>query len=108
MNNSNYGNLFIKLSLPNNLYWDQNIILIEQSMSLYDMIYGLDVCLDLGDNQKINIQKWVPSRDGYLVEISKNNIKELKLMNHNLTIKLVLDYESTDEKEELLKQYFSK
>lgn len=107
MNNNNYGNLIIKLSLPNNLYWDQNIILIEQSMSLYDMIYGLDVCLDLGDNQKINIQKWVPSRDGYLVEISKENIEELKLMNHNLTIKLVLDYESTEEKERILKEYFS-
>ena len=107
MFNGNYGNLFIKLSLPNNLYWDQNIILIEQSMSLYDMIYGLDIHLDLGENKEINIQKWIPSRDGYLVEVSNRNIEELKLINHNLTIKLVLDYESTDEKEKILKQYFS-
>ena len=107
LNNGNNGNLIIKLSLPNNLYWNENIILIEQSMSLYDMIYGLDIFLDLGDDKKINIPKWVPSRDGYLVEISKTNIEELKLMNHNLTIKLVLDYESTEEKEKMLKEYFS-
>lgn len=105
--NGNYGNLIIKLSLPNNLYWDQNIILIEQTMSLYDMIYGLDICLDLDENKQINIQEWVPCRDGYLVEVSKRNIEDLKLMNHNLTIKLVLNYESTDEKEKILRQYFS-
>ena len=107
MYNGDYGNLFIKLNLPNNLYWDQNIILIEQSMSLYDMIYGLDVKLDLGDGKEINIQKWVPSRDGYLVELSNKNLNELKLMNYNLTIKLVLDYETTYEKEQILKEYFS-
>jgi hypothetical protein len=100
-------NLIIKLSLPNNLYWDQNIILIEQYMSLYDMIYGLDINIDLDETKQINIQKWVPSRDGYLVEVSNRNIQDLKLMNHNLTIKLVLNYESTDEKEQMLKQYFS-
>jgi len=102
MFNGNYGNLFIKLSLPNNLYWDKNIILIEQSMSLYDMIYGLDINLDIDGTKQINIQKWVPSRDGYLVEVSNRNI-----INHNLTIKLVLNYESTDEKEKMLKQFFS-
>jgi len=107
MMNGDYGNLLIRLSLPNNLHWDQNIILIEQSMSLYDMIYGLDINIELGDNININIPKWVPSRDGYLVEISNKNIEELKLMSHNLTIKLVLDYETTYEKELMLKKYFS-
>ena len=28
-------------------------------------------------------------------------------MNYNLTIKLVLNYESTEDKEKILKQYFS-
>ena len=101
MNNGNYGNLLIKLNLPNNLYWDQNIILIEKSMSLYDMIYGLDIHIDLGDDKEINIQKWVPSRDGYIVEITNEIID-------NLAIKLVLDYESTDNKEKMLKEFFSK
>lgn len=102
-----YGNLVIKLNLPNNLYWDNNIILIEKPMNLYEMIYGLDIILDLGENKQINIQKWIPSRDGYLVDISNKNIEELKLMNYNLTIKLVLNYESTEDKEKILKEYFS-
>lgn len=103
MLNGNYGNLIIKLSLPNNLYWNENIILIEQSMTLYEMIYGLDIKLDLGEHE-INIQQWMPSRDGYLVDVSNKNIE---IMNYNLTIKLVLNYESTEDKEKILKQYFS-
>lgn len=105
--NGNYGNLFIKLSLSNNLYWNNNIIIIEKLMSLYDMIYGLDILLDLGYNKIINIQKWIPSRDGYLIDITNKYINEFNLLDYNLTIKLVLDYESTEEKEQILKQYFS-
>ncbi len=39
-NDGDYGNLIVKLKLPSNLYWNDNIILIEQTMSLYEMIYG--------------------------------------------------------------------
>jgi len=106
-----YGNLIIKLNLPNNLYWNNNLILIEQSMSLYEMIYGMDICLDLGEGKKINIQNWVPSRDGFLVEISNTHNKNIEsniiLNNYSLTIKLFLNYEDNQEKEEILKQYFS-
>jgi hypothetical protein len=105
--NGDFGNLIINLKLSNNLYWDDNIILIEQSINLYELIYGLDIKLDIGD-QEINIQKWIPSRDGYLVDISNKYMKELNLMKHNLTIKLVLDYESTDEKEKILREHFYK
>lgn len=106
----NYGNLIIRLKLPNNLFWDDKIILIEQQMSLYEMIYGLDIYLDLGENKNISIQKWVPSRDGFLIEINNNNIKKvesnIKILSHNLAIKLYLNYEDSIEKEQLLKQYF--
>ncbi len=111
MDNGDYGNLIIKLNLPNNLIWDENVILIEQSMSLYELIYGLDIHLDLGENKIIDIENWVPSRDGYLINISNgvgNNINtNIKLLEHNLGIKLFLDYEDTPEKANLLKQYFS-
>ncbi len=100
------GNLIIKLNLPNNLYWNDNLILIEQSMSLYEMIYGMDICLDLGEGKKINIQNWVPSRDGFIVETSNINNKNI-LNNYNLAIKLFLNYEDNQEKEQILKQYFS-
>ena len=109
MDNGDYGNLIIKLNLPNNLVWIENVILIEQSMSLYELIYGLDIHLDLGENKIINIQNWVPSRDGYLIDISNgSNINtNVKLAEHNLGIKLFLDYEDSTEKENMLKQYFS-
>ena len=110
MDNGDYGNLIIKLNLPNNLLWTQNLILIQQPMTLYEMIYGLDLHLDLGEDKRIHINDWVPSRDGYLIEVldNQNQIKSnIKLSSHNIAIKLYLDYESTPEKEELLKQYFS-
>ena len=109
MDDGEYGNLIIKLNLPNNLIWDENLILIEQSMSLYELIYGLDIHLDLGENKIINIQNWVPSRDGYLIDITNGtNINtNITLAEHNLGIKLFLDYDDTPEKENLLKQYFS-
>lgn len=109
MDNGDYGNLIIKLNLPNNLFWDENLILIQQSMSLYEMIYGVDIHLDLGEDRNINIQNWIPSRDGYLIDIlNQENVNtNIKLTNYNLAIKLFLDYESTSEKELVLKEYFS-
>lgn len=112
MDDGDYGNLIIKLNLPNNLIWDENLILIEQSMSLYELIYGLDIHLDLGEGKIINIQNWVPSRDGYLIDITNStngtNINtNVTLAEHNLGIKLFLDYEDTAEKANILKQYFS-
>jgi curved DNA-binding protein CbpA len=116
MDNGDYGNLIVKLNLPNNLLWDENIILIEQSMTLYELIYGLDIKLDIGENKHIDIQNWVPSRDGYLIDISNYNTNTNSPEKQNqlfikvplsLGIKLFLDYENTSEKEQLLKQYFS-
>ena len=91
------GNLIIKLNLPNNLYWNDDLIIIEQSMTLYEMIYGLDISLDIGEGEKYVIEKWVSSRDGLLIDINK----------YKLAIKLYLNYENTEEKELILKQYFS-
>ena len=74
------------------------------------MIYGMDICLDLGESKKISIQNWVPSRDGFLVEISNNNKNiesNIILNNYSLAIKLFLNYEDNQENEEILKQYFS-
>lgn len=101
-----YGNLIIKLNLPNNLYWNENLILIEQDMSLYEMIYGLDIHLDFGNNKLININSWVPSRDGNIIDIN-NKLSNFKLKNYNLAIKLFLNYENNTEKENILKIYFS-
>jgi len=104
--NGEYGNLIIKLNLPNNFIWDEDIIMIEQSMSLYEMIYGLDISVDINSNKKIEINNWVPSRDGLIIDLNKYK-DEFKINNYNIAIKLYLDYENSKEKEQLLKQYFS-
>lgn len=100
MDNGDYGNLIIRLLLPNNLYWNQNLILIEQKMSLYELIYGLDIELKIDNDNKININSWIPSRDGFFIELSN-------IPNYNFAIKLVLDYNNTIENQSILKKYFS-
>jgi curved DNA-binding protein CbpA len=102
----NFGNLIIKLLLPNNIIWDEDIILIEQPMTLYEMIYGLDISININTNKNIEIPNWVPSRDGLLIELNKYK-NDFKINNYNIAIKLCLDYENTKEKEQVLKQYFS-
>jgi hypothetical protein len=103
MKDDDSGNLIIHLNLPNNLLWNEEIVLIEQSMSLYELIYGVSINLDLGDGKNIKIDNWVPSRDGLLINID-NTIYNLK--DINLGIKLFLNYEDSNERKELLKTYF--
>jgi DnaJ-class molecular chaperone len=95
------GNLIIKLNLPNTFYWHENMIIVEQNMSLYEMIYGLDIKIQTGDD-KIVIPKWIPSRDGFFIDIN-----QIKIKNYVLTVKLVLNYSHTEEKEKILQEYFS-
>lgn len=111
-NNDECGNLIIKLHLQindNNLYWDDKLILIEYPMTLYEMIYGLDIFFDLGEYNKITINNWIPNRDGFIIEV--NNIDNIKInllsMKYKIIIKLYLNYENNNQKEELLKKYFN-
>lgn len=102
MQNGDYGNLIIQLQLPKNFYWKENLIIYEYTITLYQMVYGLDIELDLGGDLKIEYKNYVPSRDGFLINVDKLNIK-----NHLFAIKLVMGYEHTDEKEEILKSVFN-
>ena len=95
MDDGDYGNLIVKLNIDNDIYWDDNIILIYQSMTLYEMIYGLDINIELGE-ENIKIKNWIPSRDGFYIT-----------MKDNIGIKLYLDYKNSEEKHELLRQYFN-
>jgi len=114
--NNEYGNLIIKLNLASDIYWDENIILFEKSMNLYQMIYGLDIFINFNNipliqqdnnnnnnNNNIDIKNWIPYRDGNIIDLSNYNYK---ILNYNLAIKLYLNYQNTDEKEEILKMYF--
>jgi curved DNA-binding protein CbpA len=115
MMDGDVGNLIIHLILPNNLLWTNDVILIQNNISLYQMIYGMNIDLDIGEGMKINITNWVPSRDGFFIQLmEEKNIENHKIVFSNyketkikLGIKLYLDYIDTPEKAELLKQYFS-
>ena len=98
---NNNGNLIVKLNLPNNFYWGNDIIIYEQYISLYEMIYGLDINLEFGE-EHIKIPNWVPCRDGFFIRI--NNIK---IKNYNFSIKFILQYEHNEQKEKILLNYFS-
>ena len=96
-----YGNLIVQLNLPRNFYWKENLILYDYPINLYEMVYGLDIILDLDNESKIEYKNFVPSRDGFFINVDKLNIK-----NQLFGIKLSLDYEHDENKEEILKEYF--
>ena len=100
MDDGDYGNLIIQLNLPYNFIWKENIIVYNYSITLYQMVYGLDINIDVG--KQIEYKNWVPSRDGFFISIENINIK-----NHYFGIKLSLDYEHSIEKEEVLKIMFN-
>ena len=85
---------------------DEDVILVKKTKSCQ-----ITLPLNFTEGKKINIQDWVPSRDGFLVEISNSNNKNIEsniiLNNYNLASKLFLNYEDNQEKEQILKQYFS-
>jgi curved DNA-binding protein CbpA len=95
------GNLIIKLSLLNNFYWGEDLIIFEQYISLYEMIYGVDIDLQIG-NEIMKIPKWVSCRDGFFI-----NLNNIQIKNYDFAIKLILQYNHTEEKEQLLLKYFS-
>ena len=72
-----YGNLIIKLKLPNNITWYNEFILIDKNITLYEMVYGLNINLDLGE-EIIKFDNWVPCRDGIFIQI--NEYIKLKLI----------------------------
>lgn len=102
MDNGDWGHLIIKLNLPPKFYWTEKLILYNHMMTLYEMIYGISVQLEIGNNYNIDICNWIPSRDGFLIEINKFELK-----NYLFAIKLELNYEYNNEKELILKTYFN-
>jgi DnaJ-class molecular chaperone len=102
MDDGDWGNLIIQLNLPKNFIWKDNLIYYEYPITLYQMVYGLDINLDIGTSNHIKYTNWVPSRDGLMV-----NIDKVKIKNHYFAIKFTLDYEDTEDKAEILKTFFN-
>lgn len=96
MEDGEYGNLIINLNLPESIIWNEDKLIVEKTINLYQLIYGLDIYIDLGNSNNISIKEWIPKRDGYIINI-----------NNNIVLKLILDYHDTEDKHTILKDYFS-
>ena len=69
-------------------------------MSLYKMIYGMNININLGI-KKISLN-WNPSRDGYSIEI-----QQVDISGHLLEIKFFIEYNHSENKEKILKKVFN-
>jgi hypothetical protein len=99
IDNINEGHLIIKLHLDN-ILWENNKILYLHKISLYQFIYGLDFEIEI-NNKKYSYNNWIPNRDGMIINLDEN------INNNNIGIKFIINYNHTDEKLDLLKNYFS-
>lgn len=98
----NIGDLIIKLTLPECYDWQENLIIYQHHISLYEYVYGADIHFQIGD-KKIEYNCWVPSREGNIIFV--DNI--LKDYNQNFSIKLILNYEDDQNKKTVLKKFFN-
>jgi len=95
--NKDNGNLIIKLILPLNYYWYDDCIIYEENITLYQMIYGLDIHLN---NYNLIINNWIPYRDGFIINT------DIIINNFKLIIKLSLNYIDNEYNKNLLKNNF--
>lgn len=78
--------------------WDDNNLILEKPITLYQMLYGLDVKLNL-PSENIIYHNYIPHRDGWELFLQdKNEIK--------LKIKFILE-DLNDDKQKLLYTYFN-
>lgn len=98
----NSGDLIIKLNLPQNYDWQENFIIYQHNITLYEYVYGTDVHFKIGD-RRIEYNCWVPSREGNIIFV-ENVLNEY---NQNFSIKLILNYNDDENKKTVLYQYFN-
>ena len=103
----NFGDLVIKLNLPKNLDWQENIILYQKKINLYEFIYGINFSFndsEFNDISKVVKDKsnisWVPIREGNIIFL--NTIDS----NFKLAIKLIVQFNDSDEIRSLIKENF--
>ncbi|ADO67409.1 putative DnaJ/Hsp40 [Cafeteria roenbergensis virus] len=95
--NNQVGDL-IFINLLEGWNWEENNLVLEKSITLYQMLYGLDINLNLQDN-KITYNNYIPHRDGWELFLQeKNNVK--------FKIRFILE-ELNEDKQELLYTYFN-
>lgn len=100
-NSDTLGDLIIKINLPENFDWQDNLIIYHQYITLYEYVYGTDISFKIG-NKNIEYLNWIPSREGNIIFIDSINNNTFKF-----AIKLTLKFEDNDIKKKVLKEYFN-
>lgn len=95
INNNNIGHLIIQLKLPEKYILDNDIIYYERKINVYNYFYGIKDNIIILDNT-ININNWIPYRDGNIFVYSK------KIKNYYIGIKFNLIYNYSEINKEIL------
>jgi len=96
--NKKTGDLIITLELED-WQWCYDGVFMEKKISLYQMIYGVNFEILLG-SETLTIRDWIPHRDGW--KLFLENDSPIKCY-----LKLILDYQDTLERREILFNNFS-
>ena len=109
-NDLSFGNLIIKLNLDSDIEWQDNTLLHQKEINLYEFIYGINIDIEKEINQsylkkllkKSNIKiikSWVPLREGNLIMLIKNQ-------SFHFGIKLTVKINELESKRDAIKQFF--
>jgi hypothetical protein len=99
-----YGNLIIKLNLPNNYDWQDNLIIYQKKINLYEFVYGLEINDSFGTD-RFNIINWNPIREGNIISILTKDNKKSK--SWEVLIKLIVDIEYSESNKQILNDNFN-
>jgi DnaJ-class molecular chaperone len=92
------GHLIINLVLPDNYSWDENNIVYNYYISLYQFIYGVDIVLNF-NNKSYDIKQWIPYRDGLSININNINC-------YMFVVRLNIKYTDSSDKKSILGDMF--
>lgn len=96
------GDLIVKLTLPENYDWHEDLIIYQHNITLFQYVYGVDFSFKIG-NKELKYNNWVPSREGNIIFIEDL----LKEYNKNFSIKFILSYNDNEDKKMILNNYFN-
>lgn len=119
-----FGDLVIKLNLPDEFEWNDNFILLTKKINLYQYLYGINInivkekslqsetfkkilgraCKNYSNEIELvdNIKSWVPVREGNVVIFYHCKKSEIKV-----GFKLLLEIKDYDKKKEAIQILFN-
>lgn len=103
VDNKKNGDLIINLKLDNSAMWSKDAIIYNYNISLYQYIYGLDLNINLSNNE-LCYKNWIPNRDGNMILL---NDKMKNKNEYKIIIKFNVEYIHNEKLHHLLSENFS-